>query len=462
MSWRNLIWMTIILSLAGLAFYLSRREPPKIPPTDPAVAELAGAVKAYKLIQSRSYRTLRPDSACRGAIEGMVRQVDRFCVYVPPGQVGPLSRRVAGELNETGLRIASQAGALVVVGAMPGSPAHRARLFGGEEILAVNGIPADELSLEEARRMVSAVEGTSVSLLLRRERGNISVQELQPARFDAETVTGLLRSQTGGWVTLLDAKTRIFYLRVGEFVSRTPAELQAVYRSLEDPRAIILDLRDNPGGVLAAAAEVADRFLAEGLIVRVVPRQGKEQLRYAHADGTYPALPVVVLIDGATASAAEIVAGALQAHGRAMLVGLPSYGKWSVYSLFSLSGDLGKVYLPTAEYFLAEPSPATQHSQPATAPAEDEQVRPGLSPDVRVGIPIASAQTLETLRLRALVAVPPTEGSAPATRPAERQDLQRLLLAADKQLAEALRLLRERRVPTTRPSRPEPGSLPRP
>lgn len=467
MSWRNLIWMTIILCLAALAFCLSRRKPPApIPPTDPALEELAGAVKAYKLIRARSYRELTPDAAVRGAIEGMVRQVGRFSVYVPPGKVDPLRRRVAGELEETGLRIAAQGGRLVVVGPLADSPAHKAGLFGGLEILAVDGVDADELTIEEARKKVATPADGTVRLRLRDAEGIESVKQLKTSRFDAETVTGLLRDDSGQWAYALDEKKRIFYLRIGEFVDRTPTQLQTAYRNLDDPRALVLDVRDNPGGVMVAAAEVADRFLAEGLIVRTVPRNRKPQLRYAHADGTYPAVPLVVLIDEGTASAAEIVAGALQVHGRAVLLGRRSCGKWWVHSLFSLGGGLGKIYVPTAEYFLAEAEPATLPSQPTTSEAPDEEkVRPGLRPDVKVRIPPASAERLELLRLRAMVVQPPQRSRPSATartRPARSPRLKRSILELDAQLARALQLLRQQRVPTTRPAGTSERPLVRP
>lgn len=457
MSWRNLIWMTIILCLAGLAFYLSRRKPP--PPirgTDPAVEELAGAVKAYKLIRAQSYRGLTPQEACRGAIEGMVRQAGPFSVYVPPGKVGPLRRRVAGGLEETGLRIARPGGRLMVVGPLPDSPAHEAGLFAGLEILAVDGVAADELTLAEARDRVATPAEGKVYLRLRDPDGIETTRKLETARFDAEIVTGLVRDEDGEWVHVLDRQKRIFYLRISEFVERTPTELQEVYRGLDDPAALVVDLRDNPGGVMVAAAEVADRFLAEGLIVRTVPRHGRAQLRYAHAGGTYPAVPVVVLVDGDTASAAEIVAGALQVHGRALLVGQPTRGKWWVHSLISLGEGLGKVYLPTAEYFLAEAEPATQPSQPATQAVPDEQrPRAGVRPDEIVRIPAEAARRLEVLRLKATVVWPPQSdrpgGTAP-TRPARSEGLKHSILKLDAHLARALRLLREQRVPTTRPA----------
>lgn len=452
MSWRNLIWMSIILCLAAVVLLVARRNPPQVAPADPVVDELAGAIEAYKSIQQHSYQGLDPDDASRGAIKGMAERVDEFSAHIPPEKVDAVRRRFDGTLTETGLRIAEADGGLVVVGPLPGSPAHEARLFGPLEIAAVNGVEAEYVPLAEARRTLQAGGDEPVALRLRDRQGRPAEVALRPARFDVATVTGLVRVDDRRWLHTLDAEAGIHYLRIAEFVPRTPSEFHDAYRGLGRPRGVVLDLRNNPGGALQPAAEIVDRFLSRGVIVRTVSRQGQEYAHEAHPAGTYPPVRLAVLVDEHTVSAAEIVAGALQVHERAVVVGRPTRGKWCVQRLVDLGYGLGSLYLTTARYVLPQrptTAPATA-PPPATAPAPGE----GIRPDVEVRLTVRAARQLERLRLRASVVpaprrAPPAAGAG-RVGPAER--LKRDILTLDTQLAEALRLLTEEPAP-----KPPPG-----
>jgi carboxyl-terminal processing protease len=468
MSWRNLIWMTVALCLAVLALFLARRGPLYISAHDPDVDDLAGAVRAYRIIKEHGYSGLEPERACRGAIEGMTKQVDEFSTYIPPGSAGQFENRLSGTWMDTGLRITAESGRIMVVGPIPSSPAHDARLFGPMEVLAINRIRSKYLTLAQVRAMLRPGRKEPVTLRLRRNRGKPFRQTLTPAYLETKSVTGIVRDENGQWHCELDERAGIFYLRISEFVERTPDELHELYRELDEPRGLVLDLRGNPGGTLSAAVEVVDRFLETGLIVRTVERNDVRHAHYAHTDGTYPPVPMVVLINARTSSAAEIVAGALQVHRRAMLLGTRSYGKWSVQKTFDLGHELGKIHLTTGEYFLAEPTttapiedpPGRTDTQPirktTTQPATQPGLkRPGLKPDVPLRLTVAQINRLEGLRLEAMVAVAPRRSPASVpTKKTRTYRIKRSILAEDAQLAEALRLLRNLPLPTTRPSTP--------
>ncbi len=460
MSWRNLIWMVIALALAGLALFLSRRGPLYISAQDADTRDLTGAVRAYEVICRESYPPPTASRACRGAIKGMAGQVDKFSTYIPADSVETFQGRAAGTWLDTGLRITAERGRLMVVGPLPASPAHKAKLFAPMEILAINKVESSYLTLDHARQMLRSKPDKPVSLRLRRSGGKKFARQLTPAYLEVETTTGIVRDEDGRWDCTLDRRAGIFYLRISVFVDRTPAELHELYRRLDRPRGLVLDLRDNPGGTLPAAVETADRFLAAGLIVRTVERRNRRHAHYAHADGTYPPTSMVVLINAKTTSAAEIVAGALHVHRRALLLGTKSYGKWSVQKTFDLDHGLGKIHLTTGEYFLAEPpatapadtqpaeTPDSTATQPTTRPGRK---RPGLQPDVKVRLTVAEIERLKLLRVKAMVATSPRI-SAPA-RASRAVKLKRAILATDAQLAKALKLLRNLPLPTTRPSR---------
>jgi len=460
MSRRNLIWMAIILCLAGLAALLAHRQP-EVAPSDPAIDDLAPALEAYELIQAHGYADFPPERAWQGAIEGMARRVDEYSRYLSPGQADQLDVGLTGTHFGTGLRITESAGRLVTVGALPGSPADLAGIGAGLEVLAIDGVEARYFSLEQARPLVRRPVGGEVELRLRERGGETVVRRLVAGPHAVPSVTGLVRDADGEWVHALDPEAGIHYLRVTEFTERrSTQEFHEAYRRLARPRGIVLDLRGNPGGYLQAAAVLVDRFLDGGVIVRTVTRKGDEYVHHAHPAGTYPPVPLVVLVNGRTASAAEIAAGALQAHGRAVLIGRPTRGKFHVQSQFALGGGRGSLVLTTARYFLGAPAtrPATRPvTQPATAAATragGTDRRAGIRPDVDVRLTASARRELALLRARAMVAPSPPAAtdSAPADGPPAHERLRDAILAADAQLAEAVALLKRRLAAATRPA----------
>jgi len=516
MSWRNLIWIVMIGVLAGLALVLAHRRTITIHSHDPAVDDLAGAIKVYKFLKRKSYFTFTPGQACRGAIEGMVRRIDEYSEYIPPGDALPFKTDGAGRCFETGLRVARQAGKLMVIGSLPDSPASRAGLLVPMEVVSINGIKSVYLTEKQARRMLqrpckgkpaclTGEVGRDVIVSLRRDDGTIIVRRLEPTELKVQSVIGIVRAayprlplptylsdlpagkagagrgDSNRWRYLLDETARIYYIRIREFLDTTPGELQEVYRHFDDPRGIILDLRDNPGGTLSSAVAVADRFIKTGLIVRTAESTGQQHAYYAHEDGTYPRIPMIVLINDRTASAAEIVAGALKVHKRALIVGQESYGKWFVQKTFELGYGLGKVYLTTAEYFLTAPvgeSSASPDRGPSrkgsmskssaitstkSAPAEPSRPpagrrggnvrRHGVRPDVPLRLTVLEKERLKLLRIRAMVAVVPSKESdgkphlpgrsrRSSTRHFRSYALMREILDTDSQLALALNILK--------------------
>jgi carboxyl-terminal processing protease len=450
MSWRNLIYIAIILCLAGLSIYLSGRSPLTILRTDPQSRELSGVVSAYETIRQQADAELSSDQACQGAIEGMVHRLDPYSVYIPPDKAGAFSRRVmAGRLDETGVRLAQQGDKIILSGCLADSPADKAGLAGGMELLSIDGRDADEMTLAQAQAAASGQPDSTVKLVFRQGRQNREVI-LRAASFALPSVTGLVR-EGDGWDYNLDDSGGICYLRITEFLEQTAQEFHQAYQRLPHPRALVLDLRDNPGGLKDSAVAVAERFLSQGLIVRTVRRDGHQETCYAHSDGEYPLLPMVVLIDGQTASAAEIVAGALQAHGRAALLGARSFGKWSVQSTISLGPGLGLLYMTTGHYYLDEPpstGPTASSGAATSAATSPARQRPGLMPDIEVKLSARSAERLAALRLQGeLVRANPS--TAPST--AAPAALKREILRSDAQLAAAVQFLRQA-APATAPA----------
>jgi carboxyl-terminal processing protease len=238
-------------------------------------------------------------------------------------------------------------GALVVIAPMAESPGERAGIRPGDQVVSIDGASAKELTLAEATRRMKGPAGTKVVLEIMRE-GFAAPQKLTLVR-------DRIRTQSVDW-RVLDPDRRIVHARVKVFQERTDRSLE---KALEDARlamkgeirGLVLDLRNNPGGLLLQGVHVADLFLTTGTIVSTEGRgRATVEVERAHEKGTEPAYPIIVLVNRGTASASEIVAGALQDHGRAVIMGTQTFGKGSVQSIIELEDGSG-LKLTTARYY---------------------------------------------------------------------------------------------------------------
>ncbi len=310
------------------------------------------------------------------AITGMVRSLDRHSSFLPPRSYQRLREDTEGEFGGVGFELAAPLpGASpaypIVSDLIAGSPAARAGLREGDRVVEVDGRrtvdPGDRTPADRRLRRLGA--------LLRGPAGTRIVLAISPAgssRIDRrELVRQRVKVETVQWLALPPA---IGYIAIRRFQEATAADCDAALRALaarfgRDPRAVILDLRANPGGLYDQAVRVADLFLSRGTIVKVISRGGQTvETETARPPGTWDGFPMIVLVDQGSASAAEIVAGALQDHGRAKVMGLPSFGKGSVQTFLDLEDGSG-IKLTTARYY----TPAGRSLEAA-----------GIRPDIRV------------------------------------------------------------------------------
>ncbi|MFA6135140.1 MAG: S41 family peptidase [Phycisphaerae bacterium] len=451
MTKRNMIWVASLLVVAVAMFWVAQRPRP-LPITPEPSAPLEGLQGVYHVLKDSSYRPLDDATLLRGAISGMVSAIDEFSSYVPDGKVDSFQRRMDGTEVSTGISLISRHGQLRVLKASYGSPAQQAGIVGGETLLAIDGRPTDNMTVAEARIAInSGPPGTSVKLSLSRPAAETAPaasrsQTLEIARKEltVESVRGLYRDEAGRWVYDLGGKMPAAYVRLCEFVPTTSEQLQMALRQVEAMRGLVLDLRGNPGGRLPSAIEVADLFQREGPIVTIAGRDGSTRLCQARAEGNFPDdIRIVVLIDAETASAAEIVAGSLQAARRAVVVGTRSRGKGCIQTMIPLPGHLGQVNLTTGEFFIGKGRPLGRQ------PGSD---RWGVDPDVEVTVSAPQAERM--MHLWALAEMPaqdlPQPATAPATRPGATRAASMLpgessmaqrSIHGDRQLARAVELL---------------------
>lgn len=288
-------------------------------------------------------------------LEGMVGVVeDPFTVYVSPDLEAEFTKQLRGRYVGIGAEIDIVDGMLTIVTPMDRSPALEAGIVAGDVVLEIDGVSAAGITAEEAVERLTGEPGSQVTIRVLHPNGEEETVALTRRQIETPTVEGLYR-RGEAWEYLLDPESRLAYLRVNQFNRTTLDELRAALASLVERglEGLILDLRFNPGGELESAVAVADLFLEEGVIVSIRGRnRAADQVFRATAPGTLPDFPLVVLVNAGSASASEIVAGALQENDRAVVLGERTFGKGSVQEIRDLPDDAGSVKLTTAYYFL--------------------------------------------------------------------------------------------------------------
>jgi len=445
---RNIIWAIAILAATAGIMWMMRSNPYR-PIAGNGDGKYDALAEAVALIERDYYGTLDDEQlkALRvKAIAAIADSLDEFSTYFPPDKLEAFEHRMGGMGRGSGLRAKHAPGkAPVVTGVMYGSPADRAGVRVGQTILRINAQPAGELERRLFCDMLNPPPGESVSLVLKGPgRTDEQAVTLTSAEFRIESVTGLYRlsheNTKDRWAWMIDPDGAIAYIHVREFVDDTVEKFRQALRTAGAVKGLVLDLRGNPGGKSGVAIELADMFLAEGLIVRMLGRgdtiaNGADGKHFtAHRRGTTEPIPLVVLVDDQTSSGAEVVAGALWAHHRAVLVGVRTRGKGCVQTMIKLPDGLGLLNLTTSQFVFARGGMITRTPQSKTW---------GIEPHVTVRISPADKQTLAGLRAEAQH---PGETRKPATRsvaPKPIPPLPARLLKADYQLARALGLLRK-------------------
>ena len=293
--------------------------------------------------------------------EGLTGELDRFTMVIWPYEMEDFEKRTMGSFYGIGIQIRKDHGKPIeVVTPLPDTPAFRARIQAGDLILRVDGRHTKTMAINKAVRLITGPRLTTVTLTIKRygvpSAFNVAIVR---DKIEIQTVKGWRRLPDGKWNHFVDPGAGIAYVRITQFTSSTVDELRAVLRELgkAEVRGLILDLRFNPGGLLNGAVEVADEFLSRGLIVRTKGRNVRRAERSATAVGEYQEGKLVVLVNRISASAAEIVSGALKDWGRALVVGERTYGKASVQRLIPLRPKRARLKLTTAYYYLPSGMP---------------------------------------------------------------------------------------------------------
>jgi carboxyl-terminal processing protease len=308
-------------------------------------AELQIFSKILSLTQQYYVEEVDTKKLITGAIKGMLRELDPHTSYMPPDVYKDFESETAGEFGGIGIEISIQNSVLTIISPIEDTPAWKAGIKPGDKVVAIDGKSTKGYSLVEASSALKGKDGAKIVLSIIRENLDKPI--------DISITRGKVKIKSVKTTALDDG---VLYVRITSFIENTSTDLERAiteFKKKEEGKVegILIDLRRNPGGLLEQAIKVSDLFLKEGVIVSTIGRDPKnKEVSMASKRAPFPDIPVVVLINEYSASASEIVAGALQDNKRAVIVGQRSFGKGSVQSAIKLN-DGSALKLTVARYY---------------------------------------------------------------------------------------------------------------
>jgi len=265
----------------------------------------------------------------QGAIAGMVASLgDPYTTYLTASDNKDLSDQLTGKLSGVGIEIGTKNDRLTVIAPINGSPADKAGIRAGDVIIAIDGQDTSGLSTDEAVKKIRGNKGTEVTLTIL--RAGESPQDIKIVRDDISVPSVTSEIKPGN----------IGYIKISTFGTETASDVSEVAQDFaaKGVKAVVIDVRDNPGGYLDSSVRISSEFLSSGVVVEERSRTEKNKVIKAQSGGSLTQVPVIILVNNGSASASEILAGALRDNGRAVLVGEKTYGKGSVQEIVCLSG----------------------------------------------------------------------------------------------------------------------------
>ena len=341
---KNKIWLWIaVVFLAGLVVGGAKLHQVSALTTE-KYKKLKIFTDVLSIVQKNYIKEVKIDDLIYGAIKGMLATLDPHSSFMPPDLYRELQVETSGSFGGLGIEITIREGTLTVVSPIEDTPAYRIGILAGDQIIKIEGKPTKKMNIMDAVKRMRGPKGTKVTITI--WRSGLS----EPKDF---TITRAI-------IHIKSIKSKVLekgygYIRIKSFQEDTAGNLRNALKKLASEegglKGLILDLRNNPGGLLDQAVQVGDAFLESGTIVYTDGRLKGQNMRFkATKEGTYLGFPMVVMINGGSASASEIVAGALQDHQRAIILGTQSFGKASVQTIVPMDDGSG-LRLTTALYY---------------------------------------------------------------------------------------------------------------
>jgi carboxyl-terminal processing protease len=364
MNRERVSWIVCIILLTLFALQV----PGSMAARDDDYAFVRKLVDIHRLVATNYVDPVDEQKLREGAIDGMMGELDPFSNYIPPAEQEGFDRMLEGSFKGVGIQLdMTDDNKVEVVTPIDDSPAFKAGVMAGDIIEKVNGDSIDGLKINDVIKKIAGPLNSKVELTVRHTTGDEQTLSMMRQEIVVPTVKGYGRNEQNGWDYYISTDPKIAYVRITQFTPDTFDRLRdvligpdgdlnkpATYKGLigDGMKAMILDLRYNPGGRLDQAVKIVDMFVDHGTIVSTKGRNRPEEKIEAHAEGTLPRFPMVVLINEHSASASEIVSGSLMDNKRALVMGSRSYGKGSVQEIMPLENKGGELKLTVAYYYL--------------------------------------------------------------------------------------------------------------
>jgi len=369
---------------------------------------------AYEQIDANYVREVDRRELVNAAIQGMASHLDQYSTYVAPEDMTKFEQHLEQEFVGIGIHVNAIGGRLEVVSPLPGSPAFRAGLRSGDAIVEIDSKSTNGLTPAEIGRMLSGPTGRPVVVGVRKAGSEMTEQvTIIRELIQLPTVVGMSRGEDQQWKFMLNDEQKIGYVRITHFARNTAGELKAALETLNalGMKALVLDLRSNPGGLMDASIEMADMFLDSGSIVSMKGRAVPEKKWKARPGNTLTSVPITVLVNRLSASASEVLSACLQDNKRATIVGERSWGKGSVQNVVPMESGRSALKITTASYF--RPSGVNIHRFPDSKKEDDW----GVKPDEGHVVELNKEQWQEWVKAREMVDILHGHAGDPATPP---------------------------------------------
>ncbi len=332
-----------------------------------------------------------------GAITGMIEELnDPYTAFVPKRETDDFERSLTGEYVGIGAEVQIRDGWLTISSPLDGSPAWKAGVMPDDRVIKIDGESTEGQSVDDAIDRLIGEPKTKVVITVERGGETLDIEIIRD-HIKVQAVKGFMRLEgDGAWEYVIDDERNIGYIRLTQFTPKAALEIinainNSEKASGEELGGLILDLRFNPGGLLDEAVKIADMFLDEGTIVSTKGRVFEERIEKAHKKNTIIDMPLVVLINGQSASASEVLSGALSDHGRAVVIGTRSFGKGSVQTVRALESGVGMLKITEQYYYL--PSGRLLHRR-------DDSTVWGVDPTPGYYVPVSNKELGDMLTAR--------------------------------------------------------------
>ncbi len=373
---KKLVLVTVSALLIGAAFpYVDFA-------MDKTYEQLKVIVDVLELIKDSYVEQIDPQKLVYGAAKGMVAELDDFSQFMEPDVYDRVKSDTEGEFGGIGIRVDVKDGWLTVVTPLPGTPAWNAGMMPGDKIIKIEGKTTRDMVIDEAIKQLRGKPGTKVNITTAREPEDKNADWITK---DISITRELIKTENVKWKMLDD---KLGYVKIIEFTGHVTENVEKALSELKGKgmEGLVIDLRYNPGGLLAAAVDISKMFMNDNKMIVYTKGRKPENYQEFRANGTapYETLPLVILINRYSASASEIVSGAMQDNKRAVIVGERSFGKASVQSMIPLS-DKSALRLTIAKYYTPS-GKSIQHD------ANNEHG--GIIPDIPVKVPLETEKKL--------------------------------------------------------------------